>query len=589
MERTWDLDALYKDFESETYQNDIEQLKTLINDYTTYVNSNTENYDNFTLKLKEIIKMDEKLSLVARKLFAFASLTRSTDTFNKQANKYIAVLQNILSDATLPSTIVNKWIGNYPKLDEVIHSEEFSEFTFYLKSIKEDTNYLLSDDVEVLISKLSQSSSTAWSQLQSSLTSKLDVEITLNGVKKHMTLPEVRDLRQDPSQEVRKTAYEAELQSYEKINDAVAASLSSIKGEVLTISKMRGYSSPLSQTLRKSRMQKETLDAMLEAMNEYLPYFHQYMRRKGTLLNHENGIPFYDLNAPIGKISKKFSIEEAEEFIINNFKTFSDKLANLAKTAFEQNWIDVFPRSGKVGGAFCANIPPIKQSRILSNFTGNMRGVITLAHELGHAYHGDCIFDENILNTSYPMPLAETASTFCETIVMNAALETASEDDQLTLIEGVIQDYNAIIVDILSRYIFETEVFEQRKERPLSSQDFKDLMTDAQKKAYGDGVNHDYLHPYAWLNKPHYYSAGLNFYNFPYAFGLLFAKGLYAQYLKDKENFIPKYDKLLSATGKMTVEEVAKMADIDVTSVDFWRDSLEIIKKDIDTFLELTK
>jgi len=587
--KKYDLRALYQSFECEDFQNDLVKLKEELQKYEKYVGEYCLSYDNFEDKLTRLIKFDEKLNFLIGKIYPFISLTRSADTTNNEANKYMARLQMMLAEATLPMTKAAKYIGKYEYLDEIIQKPKFTAYNFHLSNIKEETKHLLSDEEETIISKMRQTGSTAWSNLQSLLTSKLEVEINLKGEMKVITVSEVGLLLRSPDQETRKSAFTALLNAYQKIDDSIAMSLSSIKGEVNYVSKLRGYNTALEQSLNVSRTKEKTLNAMINAVYEYLPHFHNYLKRKAQLLGHKNGLPLYDLLAPLGNVNKTYTIEEAKDFIIKHFGTFSKKLANLANKAFESNWIDVYPRKGKVGGAFCSNIRSIKESRVLTNFNGNLGDVVTLAHELGHAYHGDCIFENNILSMSYPMPLAETASTFCETIVMNAVIDASQGEDKLTLIENELQDHTAIVCDILSRFIFEKEVFEKRIDHPLTSKELQDIMRNAIKESYGDGLDHEHVNPFAWLNKPHYYSAGLSFYNWPYTFGLLFAKGLYAQYLKEKDSFVSKYDELLKATGKMKVEDVAKQANIDVTDISFWRSSLNIIKKNIDLFLELTE
>ena len=327
---------------------------------------------------------------------------------------------------------------------------------------------------------------------------------------------------------------------------------------------------------------------MFSAIKKYIPEFQNYLIAKGKYLHHENGLPFYDLFAPIGTHSKKYTYEEGCEFVLANFKQFSDKLYQVAKNAMDNSWIDVEPKDGKVNGAFCADLYPIKAFRVMLNYTGNLGDVTTLAHELGHGYHAMCATDENILNIDAPMPLAETASTFCETIVNNAALAIASKEEAITILESALQDATQVICDIYSRFLFESTLFDTRVDHPLSVDELKEAMIKAQKEAYGNGLDHNYLHPYMWLIKPHYYSAGLNFYNFPYAFGLLFAKGLYAKYLEDKAYFVEHYDHLLASAGKMSIVDVCKLMNIDVESETFWINSLEIIKKDIEAFVTLT-
>jgi pepF/M3 family oligoendopeptidase len=334
-------------------------------------------------------------------------------------------------------------------------------------------------------------------------------------------------------------------------------------------------------------MDEETLNAMLSAMKESLPAFHKFYRKKGELLGHKNGLPFYDIFAPMGSSDKKYTYDDARSFIVKNFRTFSDKLANFADNAFENRWIDAEPRDGKRGGAFCSNLHSIKESRILANFNESFDNAITIAHELGHGYHGDCLKDEYFLNSDYPMPIAETASIFCETIVKNAALKEANDDEAFAILEGDISDAGQVIVDIYSRYLFESELFKRRANSSLSVKELKEIMQNAQKEAYGDGLDPDFLHPCMWVNKPHYYYAGANFYNFPYAFGLLFAKGLYAEYLKRGQEFVKDYDRLLTVTGKMSIADVAATMGINVRSIDFWRSSLKLVEKDIEKFISL--
>ncbi|MFK5883564.1 MAG: M3 family oligoendopeptidase, partial [Candidatus Izemoplasma sp.] len=501
-------------------------------------------------------------------------------------SKYDVILQNKVSEFTIINVLFSNYVSLIDDIDTVINESAFlKEHAYIIKQIILSNKYQLDESTEGLLSKLNQSGSTMWSKLQGVLTSTLEVEY--NG--EILTLPEILGKAEDNNAEVRKNAYEAELAAYPKIDKAIAFAMNGIKGEVNTMTEKRGYKSPLDQALVSSRMKQGSLEAMIEAMKEYLPIFRKYLSRKGEILGHKNGLPWYDLYAPIGKSSKVFSIKDAQDYIIKNFKTFSPHLEGLAQRAFDEDWIDYNPRKGKVGGAFCANINPLGESRVLLNFNGSFSDVVTMAHELGHAYHGDNIFSETILNANYTMPVAETASTFCETVVLKAAIKDADKEEKIFLLESDLQGSTAVVVDILSRYIFEASVFDEQRNDFLNENRLKELMTNAQKEAYGDALDPNFLHPYMWLWKPHYYSGGLSFYNWPYAFGLLFAKGLYAQYIKEGSSFPARYDELLKNTGKLSVEDVALKAGIDVTSKDFWRGSLEIVKEDIELFLELTK
>jgi len=584
--KKWDLTKLYKGFSDLEFKNDSLKLIELI-DNAVKKEELFLNYDNKKTKLIGFLESEIELATLADKLMHFASLTASVESTNMEAIKSMNTLQVQFSRLAKIETIFRKWLLNYPEVEEDIQANSFLvEHKFHIQDIIDHAKHSLDDKTESLIAKLNQNGSSAWERLQSLLTSTLTVDY--DG--KEITLSEVRNLATDANVDVRKRAYEAELKAYKKIEKSIALSLNSIKGEVNVLSEARGYDSSLAQALSVSRMKQETLSAMQEACLDYMDIFRQYLRRKGELLGHNNGLPFYEMFAPIGNTNKTFTIPEANAYILKNFQTFSNPLYEMAKKAFAEDWIDYTPRKGKVGGAFCANIHSIKASRVMSNFTGAFGDMITLAHELGHAFHGEAIFNESILNSNYTMPVAETASTLCETIVNKAALNDATSDEErVFLLESSIQDYTQVVVDIMSRFIFEKSVFEGRKETIFDENELNELMLKAQRETYGNGLDPDYLHPYMWVCKPHYYSGQLSYYNFPYTFGLLFAKGLYAKYLQNKKEFVNMYDKLLAATGKMMVEDAAKIAGIDVTKKEFWVSSLELIKQDIEMFLELTK
>ena len=581
----WDLSKLYESYKSKEFLADVDKVDTLLKKSNLFKDLFLGNQDSKII-VKDYLLLEIEISELADRLFSFVSLNSSTNTVDPESSRYSVILQKKFSEFTEVNTLFSAYISKIEDIDEVIASSDFlKEHEFVIKEIIKYNKYNLDEKTEGLLSKLNQSGAGLWSKLQRVLTSTLEIEF--NG--ETLTLPEIIGKSEDSDQEIRKTAYEAELKAYDKIDKSIAFAMNGIKGQVNILTEFRGYKSALDKALVNSRMSEETLNAMLDSMKEYLPVFRKYLKRKGELLGHKNGLPWYDLDAPMGESAKEISIEEAQEFILKNFATFSPNLESLARRAFTENWVDYFPYKGKVGGAFCQDIHPLKESRILTNFNGTFGDVITLAHELGHAYHADCVFSESTLNSNYTMPVAETASTFCETIVLKAALKAAKKDEKIYLLESSLQGSTAVVVDILSRYIFEASVFDNQKTNYLDENKLKELMLSAQKEAYGDGLDPSFLHPYRWLWKPHYYSGGLSFYNWPYAFGLLFAKGLYGIYQKEGQEFTSKYDNLLKMTGRMSVEDVAKLADIDLTSKDFWRTSLEVIKEDIELFLELTK
>lgn len=587
----WNLKKLYLGLDDPKFIKDQEildqSLEMLVTEAKRLISDTDYSLVNVVKNLEKNIIFQEEINTLASGLFSFVSLTLAVDSRNKEFNNAMVVLQQKVVKFALPETLFKQYVAKVENLDLVIKSSLLlSEYEFMLKEIKEDSIHLLSEAEEVMAAELNQSGGSLFSKLQNDLTSS--VEISFRGEVKN--LAQIRNLAYVDDQETRKEAYLAELDAYKKIDKATAFALNGIKKQVITMANKRKYSSPLDEALRISRINNDVLNALITAMKEFLPDFRKYLQRKGKLLNHENGLPFYDLFAPMGSSNKKYSIEEAKEFVLKNFKTFSDDLYGLAKRAFEEDWIDWTPRQGKRGGAFCSRIYSIKESRIMTNYDGSIGDISTVAHELGHAYHNSIVYNERIFNADYPMPIAETASILCETIVKKAVLkESVDKQEILGMVEQELQDSTQVIVDILSRYLFESEVFSRAKNEFLNEETLYQMMTNAQLESYGDGLDKNFLNPGMWINKSHYYSTGRSFYNFPYAFGLLFAKGIYALYLEKGETFVEDLRVLLRMTGKANLVDVAKHINIDITSVDFWRSSLLVIKKDIELFLEITK
>lgn len=589
MDLNWSLKELYESFSGESFQGDLTKLDTYIKEMNKLATEMTENHEDEQKKLEAYIALAEKIGLTFEKLGVFSELTVSVNSKDEEGNKYADIIDQKQSDLAEAETKISKWISEIKDINAIIdHSTYLQSFRFFLQEIVEHSKHLLSEKEEVLLAKMKNTGSTAWVNYKNLLISNHKVEIEVEGKKEELPLTVVLNMAYEKNADLRKKAYLAEIDSYKKIEDGIAAALNGIKGEVITVSKMRGYESPLAMTLEDSRMSKATLDAMLSAMKESLPTFRRYLRRKAEILGYNNGLPFYELYAPVIEKEMKYSYEQGKAFVEKQFRSFDNSLGDYAKKAMEHKWIDVLPKEGKVGGAFCCAVHSIGESRILLNYGDNLGDTITMAHELGHGFHGECLKEESILNTNYPMPLAETASTFCETIVKKAAIKEGSKEEAFAILETEISDSTQVIVDIYSRYLFETNVFKEREDSPLTVKRIKELMVEAQKEAYGDGLDQEYLHPYMWTWKSHYYYADANFYNFPYAFGLLFAKGLYAEYLKRGASFVEDYKKLLAVTGKLKIEDVTRTINIDVTDAAFWKNSLAIIEEDINEFMKLS-
>jgi pepF/M3 family oligoendopeptidase len=482
-------------------------------------------------------------------------------------------------------TRLTGWLGNVD-LDEIVErSETAKEHEYALRKARIAARHLMSEPEEELAAELDLSGATPWSKLHGDLTSQIVVEV--DGFE--LPMSEVRNLATNPNRETRRAAYEAELEAWEANAVPIAAALNSIKGHVNTLCARRGWESPLDEALFGNDIDRETLDAMLGAVREALPDLRRYLRAKARLLGRER-LAWYDVSAPVGDPAsiRRWQFGEAREFILDQFGTYSERMREYARRAFDERWIDAEPRAGKRDGAFCMGMRG-DESRILCNYSPSFVEVTTLAHELGHGYHNINLAARTEIQQRTPMTLAETASTFCETIVRQAALAASdSEGERLQILEAALEGAFGVTVDILSRFLLESRVFEQRTQRELSVSELCDLMLGAQEETYGDGVDPELRHPYMWAVKPHYYSPGRSFYNFPYTFGLLFGLGLYARYEADPDEFRAGYDDLLSSTGLADAATLAARFGIDVRAPEFWRESLDVVRADVDAYEQLT-
>ncbi len=584
MDRNWNLEVLYSSFADPKFSADFDALKAAIAEFNAWATAELTDDTNPVAKMEHYVTFTNEMVRFTS-LDSYARLTVTTDAKNGEAMKALDKISNIRAEAVPAHTLFKAFVGRIADIDAVIaQSEILKAHAFVLKEIAQGAKYSLPAREEALIAKMRTTGSDAFGNLAEGLAATLMIDVTIDGVTKKYPLAAVRNMGYSASAEVRKIAYEAEIAAYPRIEQSVAVALNAIKGDAILNATMRGYDDVLDMTLQAHRLDRPVLMAMLEAMRESFPMFRRFYLKKAELLGYSGGLPWYDLNAPVGSVDISFTYEEAADFVVKNYSDFSEEMGAFARHAFDNRWIDVDPKEGKRGGAFCAGVPTLKESRILTNFLGSFSDMGTLAHELGHAYHGYCLNNETPMNKSYSSPIAETASIFAETIVENAALKGASRDEKLVILENSIAGLAQVVVDIYSRYLFEDEVIRRRADGPLSVDELKDIMLRAQKATYGEGLDENLMHPYMWACKTHYYSATRNYYNYPYAYGMLFAKGLYALFMEQGADFVPKYNTLLANTGKMTLAQVAASVGIDVTDKSFWKKSLDVIEKAVDEF-----
>lgn len=584
----WDLSNVYPGLESAEFEAAFEEavgalkgLKTLFDTHAVMLREEPLPIDEATIILFE--RALERFNAVGRTLntlYAYLMAFVTTDSHNTLAQSRLSELRQHRARFTQLRTRFVAWLGSL-EVEALIKASDLAQtHAFALRKAAVQAAHLMSPDEEALAAQLQLTGGSAWNQLFNNFTSQITTEVEVAGERQTLPITAVRNLAYEPDRDLRRRAYEAELAAWEHAAVPIAAALNSVKGEMLTLSERRGWDSPLDVALFNNNIDRETLDTLLETTRAYFPHLRRYMKAKARAL----GIPvltWYDLFAPLNVGGRTWEFQESRDFVIENFGTYSTQLADLARRAFEERWIDAEPREGKRGGAFCMWVRD-GESRILANFQPAFGGMGTLAHELGHAFHNLMRAERTFVQRQTPMTLAETASLFCETLTQEAALAEAGPREQLAILEASLQDAIQVTVDIMSRFIFETEVFERRKQKELSIEEFKEIMIEAQRATYGDGLDPEILHPYMWAVKPHYY--GSTFYNFPYLFGQLFSLGLYTRYRAEAEGFRAGFEDLLSATGMASPADLAARFDIDLHEPEFWRASLDIIRDQVDRF-----
>lgn len=589
----WDLTTVYPTLESPEYEADLGRLRAMLDELDLFLERHgigklaavPTDASLLAPVMDELISRLNTASGLLDTMGAFCSGHMATNSYDPVPARRLSELEQLQIRMGKARTRFAAYAGSLSGLLDVIcaRGAVAAEHRLVLEDAAETARYLMPEVMEDLADELLLAGGGSMWKLQGNLTSRLKVPFERDGQVQDLPITVIRNLAQDPSEEVRRRAYQAELKAWESVRDGVAFALNGVKGSALVLARRRGHETVLDMSLRQNRMDRATLEAMLDAIRDALPVFRRYLASKARKLGREK-LPWWDLMAPVGQVNLAYGWDEARDFIVEQFGSFSDDLADFARGAFDRRWIDAEPRDGKRGGAFCMRLPAVEQSRILVNFDGSFDQLVTVAHELGHGFHNHCQKGLPTLRRGAPMTLAETASIFCETIVFNAALERAPEEAKVAILENQLLGATQVCVDIYARILFETELLKRREEAEVSSDELCEIMMDAQKQTYGEPLDENHLHPYQWVMKPHYYQAELNYYNYPYAFGQLFGLGIYAFYQQEGRDFIPRYRELLRATGAGRVADLAGAFGIDVRSRDFWRGSLRVIERQVETY-----
>jgi oligoendopeptidase F len=513
-----------------------------------------------------------------------------TDSSNELALRKLSELDPINVRIKKQITHFQSWLGRKKALlSEALSKSEIARaHSLYLQETADQSRYLMSDAEESLAAELAPSGVLAWAKLHGMIWSQLVVPFERDGKIEQLPMPMIQNLALfDSNGDVRQRAAAAEVAAWATMREPLAAALNGVMGAKITLAKRRGRQDVLHATLDQSRIDRSVLDFLQKSIRDALPSFRSYLKTKAHTLGKES-LPWWDIYAPVGKTNHRFTFTETQEFVTNSFDEFSPRMGEFARQAFEKHWIDAEPRSGKQGGAYCNSIFGTDITRILCNFDGSLQQVFTIPHELGHAFHANCQTGKTFQQSLTPMTLSESASLFCETLVTDYALmNVASSQEELAILNNFIVTALMNIVGTLSAYLFEQELFKRREQAELSANEICEISRQFDVEVFGEALDPDHNHPYAWAAIPHSFMPNISYYNFPYAFGLLFSLGLYAQYQQRGLAFVPDFVSLLASTGEVMPLELAARFGINLRKPEFWQASLGLIEKRIQRFQQL--
>ncbi|MFS1517837.1 M3 family oligoendopeptidase [Bacillus sp. SCS-151] len=589
---TWDLESIFKGgSDSEDLQNYIEQIEINMKEFQNAVQAfESPSGGNDVEGLHNLIHLFQSVAKKIRQTGAFVSCLQAQDTSDVKAN----ILRGEITQLNAAfATITTHFDEHLVSISDEVWGQLLldpllAELSYVLTERRKRASEKLPIEQEELINSLSVDGYHSWGQMYNLAVGKMKIPFEVDGKLQNLSIGQAANQFSSKDKDTRESMFEKWEQAWGEQADFYSEILNHLGGFRLQVYNKRGWDDVLKEPLDINRMSKQTLDTMWSVITDLKQPFVDYLNRKAKLLNVEK-LSWSDLDAPVGKTDSTVTYQEGAEFILKQFGLFGEQITNFTQKTFNNRWIEAEDRSGKRPGGFCTSFPDSDESRIFMTFSGTPSNVSTLAHELGHAFHQHAMGDVHPLNQSYAMNVAETASTFAEMIVADAAVQQAnSKEEKIALLEDKIQRSVAFYMNIHARFMFETAFYEERKKGMVSTKRLNELMLQAQKEAYCDSL--EQYHPHFWASKLHFYITGVPFYNFPYTFGYLFSLGIYKKSQEEGKQFEEKYIALLQDTARMTVEELAhKHLGIDLTQRDFWEQAVKLSIEDVKQFMELTE
>ena len=581
----WDLTSYFPQFDGaemrrfkEALRRDIALLKDRA---ASLLPLNDENASGW----EDVLTRNEALTRRMSHLSSYVSCLAASDGRNEDYLKEEATLASMRAELAKVRVELLRGVKETP--DEIFASfiaqHSLDGAQNYLKRLREEARRAMSTEKEILATDLGLDGIQAWGRLYDKISSRLEFDMLYpDGNRERLPMSQRRSLLEHPDRRVRKAAFDGGNAAWQSVEDAAAAALNAIAGTRLTLNRHRGVGHFLDLALFQAAISAKTLDALFEALFAHLEIPRRILRLKAKSMG-TNGVAWYNLGAPIDIPNRQpLSWDQAKDLVKNAFTRAYPTLGHFFQIEIDRNWIDWEPRAGKRPGAFCTSSMLSKESRVFMTYNETLGDVLTLAHESGHAFHGYMMREVRPYARIYPMTLAETASTFGELVLTHGLLEDPSiSDAQKAMMLDVEVGHGAIyLLDIPVRFEFEKSFYEERKSGELSVSRLKELMIETQRRILGDVLEPGGEDPYFWASKLHFYITGLTFYNFPYTFGFLLSRSLFAMLKKEGKDFLPKYEEFLRLAGSDTAENVVqRTVGSDIGKPEFWSEAIQSLEE----------
>ena len=581
----WDLTSYFPRFDGpemrrfkEALRRDIASLKDRA---ASLLPLNDENASGW----EDVLTRNEALTRRMSHLSSYVSCLAASDGRNEDYLKEEATLASMRAELAKVRVELLRGVKETP--DEIFASfiaqRSLDGAQNYLKRLREEARRAMSTEKEILATDLGLDGIQAWGRLYDKISSRLEFDMFYpDGNRERLPMSQRRSLLEHPDRRVRKAAFDGGNAAWQSVEDAAAAALNAIAGTRLTLNRHRGVGHFLDLALFQAAISAKTLNALFEALFAHLEIPRRILRLKAKSMG-TNGVAWYNLGAPIDIPNRQpLSWDQAKDLVKNAFTRAYPTLGHFFQIEIDRNWIDWEPRAGKRPGAFCTSSMLSKESRVFMTYNETLGDVLTLAHESGHAFHGYMMREVRPYARIYPMTLAETASTFGELVLTHGLLEDPSiSDAQKAMMLDVEVGHGAIyLLDIPVRFEFEKSFYEERKSGELSVSRLKELMIETQRRILGDVLEPGGEDPYFWASKLHFYITGLTFYNFPYTFGFLLSRGLFAMLKKEGKDFLPKYEEFLRLAGSDTAENVVqRTVGSDIGKPEFWSEAIQSLEE----------